>query len=143
MVISDIASPKTDEWFSNTKGLLSSLISLYPVYAVDGNYEEDLDNHINGYRHQRSSKGSYDLFWSELKKIEVHNLNNCSVYMKEPNIAITGLKAGKGIYRKKFHAPLILSRMTELVDTSKRDHFNVLLEHTPKYFPIYCKWEQI
>ncbi len=115
---------------------LSELKKIAKVYMANGNHE---------YR-TRIYKDIYgDVYDEFLKCVEANDiilLNNESIELNkgESKIRITGLEIDKSYYARLKRVKMEDSYVEKVLGKVKKDAYNILIAHNPKYFKQYANW---
>ncbi len=118
--------------------LVRSLTGKLPVYLANGNHETRMQ------RLYYSNYLNYDHALADTGAVRLHN-DSCDVQLKGLKLHITGLEIEREYFRRAFFGStgqkdLTAGRIRELVGSRKRDRFNILLAHHPKFFHAYARW---
>ncbi len=117
--------------------VLVSLAAKYPVYAANGNHEENIKSLT------KELGNFFDRYRSRLKKAGVIYLENESADIDGTNIRITGLDLPHEYFRKVIKKQMeegYLDRKLGQVKGNNQNKFNLLIAHNPQYFKDYSKW---
>ncbi len=113
--------------------LLEYLTGKYPVYLADGNHEM---------RMKRLYSEDFRAYEKELDRMGAVVLHNAGtdIELNGVKARITGLELDYRCFRNYFHVTTNAQQIRSVVGKPKRDRFNILLAHHPKYFPAYARW---
>ncbi len=131
-----IVTKGTDAKTSHALSLIKELASRYPVYCGEGNHENRIDWEPEKY----GSEGT--LYRNALKQAGAICLKNDSAIF-DTEIRITGIDLDKDFYKKALiHPvpPMPDHYMEEKAGKADKDHFQILLSHSPLYFDNYVNW---
>jgi len=121
--------------------LAAKLVKRYPIYCISGNHEQKIAQNAS------SSKIYYN-FKKALEHEDVRFIDNKLIAIQKNNesINIYGLKLPL-----KYYKSLAEKKRRKINDPSADDincyigkvnssEFNIVLMHTPQYFPAYANW---
>lgn len=113
--------------------LVRSLTGRYPVYLSNGNHETRMERlHYGEYL-------NYENALADAGAVRLHN-SSADVNIRGVRLHITGLELSREYFRRKYHKDLSAAQIRELAGERKRDRYNILLAHHPKYFHAYARW---
>ncbi len=135
----DISVHEDAPWMKHSLLLVRRLSRICPVWFVRGNHETRLQYYeeLNAYDAQ---------FIREMKAAGVQFLENgCTelAVSEEPDtggIRLCGLELPMNYYEKFKKTELLIEDLTDMIGTSDRSKFNILLTHSPVYFEQYTQW---
>lgn len=120
--------------------LVKKLIQDYPIYYIVGNHEQ-----INRLQERRAQSDEYDKYINQLKKLGVVILDNekAVITKEEDQINIYGLEIPL-MYYSEIGTPIDVKFSYKYLERHlgpvEKEMFNLLLSHTPLYFPDYVDW---
>lgn len=117
--------------------LCEALTEKYPVYMGMGNHEQKL------MAYEETKDSSFPEYMEALRKLGVRILNNEAATLSRGagEIRLYGLTMDYKYYSKKWKAVTMEpSYITENLGECDKEHFSILMAHTPKYFEAYTKW---
>ncbi|MCD8335877.1 MAG: metallophosphoesterase [Lachnospiraceae bacterium] len=116
--------------------LMNELTKKYPVFYVNGNHEDRLQEDTEKY------KDAYEKYAEAIRSCGVHLLINASDQIEIHRMPITvwGLDLPRGHYRRLRTEKLTQERMEELLGRPIAPGYQLLLAHTPAYFDAYAAW---
>lgn len=116
--------------------LLAALASRYPIYCGNGNHESRMRWRKEEY------KDGYEQYRAYLKKLGICLLEDQSVWIGD-EIRVSGLELDPCFYKKAYSQKLALmdqAYIEKKLGPASRDHFQILLAHSPLFFEAYRKW---
>ncbi len=119
----------TDKALELVRGLTGKL----PVYVANGNHETRMD------RLYHDEFLNYENALADAGAVRLHN-RSCCAELNGVRLYITGLELSREYFKRRFHKDLSAGEIRELVGVRKKDRFNILLAHHPKYFHAYARW---
>ncbi|MBR5930566.1 MAG: metallophosphoesterase [Lachnospiraceae bacterium] len=115
---------------------LRELSEIAPVFYAPGNHERKIRDDRERYN------GLYERLTEELWNDGIHYLENSSMDLDD-EIRIYGLDMDLSFFpkllREKKTPPYTEEDVQKDLGTLDRNHYNIVLAHSPKYFKIYAK----
>ena len=113
--------------------LVSALAAEVPVFLCDGNHETKMK------RFRPQEYQAYDESMKNCGAVCVHN-DSADAELGGVKVRITGLELDYRYFRNRYRMRLDEGSIKALVGESRRDRFQILLAHHPKYFGEYANW---
>lgn len=129
----DMMTVKKRAAIGSTLLLAERLAARWPVFYAEGNHETRLDRDRGRYG------GLYDELEKGLKKSGVIFLRNQSADFGE-DIRISGLRIDEWFYRKRARMSMERAYLTQRVGMAAESRFQILLAHSPLFYPAYAGW---
>lgn len=117
--------------------LCRKLAESYPVYMGMGNHEQKLA------RYSETKDSSFPEYIQTLKNLGISILDNQSLLLHRGagEIRLYGLTMDFMYYGKIWKSiTMEPSYIIQKLGSCDREHFSILLAHTPKYFSAYARW---
>ena len=135
LVAGDMIVCREKDTLQTAEKLLAALAEKYPVYYASGNHELKLFRSHIWHR-------TYWEYENRLKASGVNVLRNHRMMarIKANRLCLYGLEIPVEYYKKPFSPRLFREDVTEYVGKPKRNSFNILLAHNPKYAKAYFDW---
>lgn len=134
LVAGDLLVNSREERFHAAIRLLEGLAGKYPIFYAAGNHETKQDT-------RRYHFGDvFDLYQSELDRIQVHMMRNESVYLEDANISIYGLELPMECFSHFHIADCPVEILEQSLGKPRKEHFNLLIGHNPEHFQTYVEW---
>lgn len=113
--------------------LAQQLVKKYEVYYIKGNHEGRLESK------------KYEIIDSVLKSYGIKVLDNEKVILEKEHghINLYGMWCNQRYYSRADEDKEYVVKektVTKLLGNSNKEEYNILLMHTPTYFPAYEKW---
>lgn len=114
----------------NAAELFTAVAARFPLYYVNGNHER---------RWQKRSRNLpyYSGYVRQLKAAGVHYLRNETAAAAGGRLRITGLDLPPKYYKMRRGR---LPHLASFIGRSSDEAFDLLIAHTPAYFPDYAAW---
>ncbi len=113
--------------------LVCTLAGMMPVYISNGNHEARMER-LYGEQYR-----SYEQVMEKAGVIRLHN-SSVEAVINGMEFAITGLELDRRYFRNRYHKDLYVPEIRKRVGKRRKDRFQILLAHHPKYFPVYAQW---
>ncbi len=136
LIPGDLIVSSQPERFFRAEELIYQLIDIAPVYFSNGNHESRLEQPTH------ENYEAYQKLKQTMCSLGVHFLNNTSetLTLGMDTIIISGLELPLSYYKKGTEKPLQKRRLNKLLGRANRQHYQILLAHTPTYTPAYFSW---
>lgn len=137
LVGGDMLVAKPGVPFQKAVDFLRKCREKYPVYHAIGNHEYRARIYAEKYGtmyedYRKSLEG---------KEKSICFLDNESVILPEYGIRVTGLSIGREYYKRFQKRELKEGYLKQRIGKAYDDSYQILLAHTPEYFPDYAAWE--
>lgn len=119
-----------------SEALLAALASRYPIYCGNGNHESRMKWQREEY------KDGYEQYRKYLKELGICLLEDQSVQIGD-EIRVSGLELDPCFYKKAYSGKIASMDQTYIekkLGSACKDHFQILLAHSPFFFEAYRKW---
>lgn len=136
LIPGDLITSTKKESYEIGIALLKRLESICPVFYSNGNHESRAKCASDGRR------SYYEQFENELKKMQVHQINNETMHetICENLCTISGLEIGLHYYSKGKKVSMDSDYIEQKLGTADSNAFQILLAHNPAFFQQYKKW---
>lgn len=136
LVAGDLVLGKKGCPIKNARIFLEGAKKIAPVYFAPGNHEQRMKKYPDYYGQE------YLRFEKKVKQMGVRVLENDTqmLEVKGEKILITGLVLPYHYYDRGTKKAPDLKEMNRILGKSSREHFQILLAHTPKYAKVYFQW---
>lgn len=129
-----IGKKGNENCFEHVIPLLQNLVMHFPVYYANGNHETRMKFNPDEY------DDAYRIYEKQLREMGVHLLCNETVVFPEWDVAVTGLELEAYYYQKRNKISMTKEALKEMAGNSNAERFQILLAHTPVFFPEYSRW---
>lgn len=135
-VAGDLVLGKPDASLREPEEFLREGLKIAPVFYAPGNHEQRMKLFPETYGRD------YLGYEKRIQRMGVKLLENRTerIRIKDQDIAVTGLELPYEYYLKRKQKKLEKRELTRLLGKSRKDCFQILLAHTPKYGPDYLEW---
>lgn len=117
--------------------LLRLLAARWPIYYENGNHE-------SRWALESGAAGRlYERYHERLAAAGIHFLENTSAYLAEEpdgSVRVTGLDLPQEYFQKLRVPRLTAAQIEALAGPRDPDSFQILLAHSPQFFPAYMNW---
>ncbi|MDD6211694.1 MAG: metallophosphoesterase [Clostridiales bacterium] len=122
--------------FQEALDVLEQMIEIAPVYYGMGNHEQRWKEKGEGFQL------SFEEYRNHLEALGVVLLDNqsCLIHRGESSLRITGLALPNTYYSKTKRVTLTAEEITSLTGPADKEHFQILLAHTPQFYSAYMNW---
>lgn len=137
MIAGDLIVGRKKFLKESTLYLLKELSEHYEIFYAPGNHEQKVS------LFPETKDSTYITYLETLEKMGIHYLNNKSMEIKigEEVITITGLSVDRKYYGKEWAKVTMEDNyLRGVIGYPKKDQFQILLAHQPKYFKAYAAW---
>ena len=134
LIAGDLLTSCKDDMARPAVRLLESVSAEYPVCYANGNHE---------YRvfHQPDKYGSTGARYRHaIRSLNLHHLEDGSVYFPEYNIRVYGLDLPVHFFKKFKEPPLDPRELKKRLGKADKSAYTILLAHNPVWFDSYVKW---
>lgn len=132
LIPGDMVVSKKSDTYETALKILAELNEIAPVYYSYGNHESRA--HVRRSEYQEK----FFAFENKLKELGIHVLHNETEVFEE--LAVTGLEIPLSCYKKGVDVPLPQDYLEETLPKQKKNTFQVLLAHNPRYAKEYADW---
>lgn len=130
----DILTFENGDNYQVAARLMERLGAKYPVYYGMGNHEHRMGLEL------KDKAVIYETYMKRLYEAGIEPLINETVNMPSANINICGLQLDRCYYRKFRKYPMPENYLNDMIGSSDKDKFQILIAHNPDYFEEYAKW---
>lgn len=132
LIPGDMVVSKKSATYETALKVLAELSRIAPVYYSYGNHESRA--HVRKSEYQEK----FFAYEKKLKELGIHVLYNETEAFDE--LAVTGLEIPLSCYKKGVDVPLPQDYLEETLPKQKKNAFQVLLAHNPRYAKEYADW---
>lgn len=135
-VAGDLVLGKPGASLKEPEEFLREGLKIAPVFYAPGNHEQRMKLFPETYGR------AYLGYEKRIQKMGVKFLRNRTetIRIKDQEIAVTGLELPYEYYLKRKQKKLEKKELTRLLGKPRKDCFQILLAHTPKYGKTYLEW---
>lgn len=136
VIAGDLVLGKPGASFKEPEEFLKRALEIAPVFYAPGNHEQRMKLYPQTYGN------AYMGYEKRIQRMGVKFLENRTemIQIKGQKVAVTGLELPYEYYLKRKQKTLEKRELTRLLGKPKKNCFQILLAHTPKYGKTYLEW---
>ncbi len=136
VIAGDLVLGKPEASLKEPEEFLKQALKIAPVFYAPGNHEQRMKLYPQTYGK------AYIGYEKRIQRMGVKLLENRTeiIQIKGQDVAVTGLELPYEYYLKRKQKTLEKRELTRLLGKPKKDCFQILLAHTPKYGKTYLEW---
>src|SRR5699024_3875431 len=136
VIAGDLVLGKPEASLKEPEEFLKQALKIAPVFYAPGNHEQRMKLYRQTYG------TAYLGYEKRIRRMGVKLMENRReiIQIKGQDVAVTGLELPYEYYLKRKQKTLEKRELTRLLGKPKKDCFQILLAHTPKYGKTYLEW---